>query len=171
MGSKSSFAIKNDVWALRAFYAELIVFFNKKIEESSEAGLRSYAKIEVELFWNGAIHVFSSRAIASHHPMATCECGPSEMLMIDLEPFPRRGLLAGFSRMIQNRRLASLGKEGFFLREWHLLEKKIAVQEADLRVQKGIPKPPALAASDERRELAAMIPTPSKSAPKRHGAL
>lgn len=170
MSSTPSYNARN-VLACRAFYAELIVFLQKKIQESGDAGVRSYADIEVEHFWSGHIHISSSRAIVSHHPFLTSACEPTDLLMLDLDPFPRRGILAGFSRVIQNRRLASLGKDGFFAREWSIVEKRIAVQEADLRAQRGLPTPPALAAREELRELSTMIPTPAKAASKRRNAL
>lgn len=148
------------------FNQELSDFFAAKLERSASLGLFSYANICVETSLRGVIEIYSDQALRSHTPPSVVTLGLADLLMIDVAPFPQRRLFSGFARLIQNRRLALLGKELFFEREWKLLEKRISAQDALLRERLGLQPSPMATAASEQAELSAMIPIPSAPAAK-----
>lgn len=149
-----------------AFNKELSAFFSSKLERSASSGQFSYANISVETSLRGIIEIFSGHALRSHFPPSLISLSDGDVLIIDVAPFPQRRLFSGFARLIQNRRLALLGKELFFEREWKLLEKRISAQDALLRERLGLQPSPMATAASEQAELSAMIPIPSAPAAK-----
>ena len=147
-------------------YESLADFIRSNIQQACDAKKLTFAHILVEENSASAIEITSLHVIGQKGTTRITNTGAHLKIVVDPFPLEAKGL-AGISKMIQKRRLFSLGQEELFSREWRRAASLLAQADSKARIFFDCPTPAGLAAIVEHSELSqdASPPRSDQSSP------